>query len=172
VAGLVPRPRLRLLATFATGLVCGVVLLWVALTGGAVDQPLDISNLYGTMRAIETSDGFEVVGAVGVDIDRVRGEIRLHESDRKLLAEISLDAAREIEWVLSYGEADVDFEGYRQVEGSPGRVSASSGAMTVSQTGPGRYILFFTEHDVVETPMRIQIFSSGNLLYNKDLRRN
>lgn len=170
LAGLLPRPRMRVLATFATGLVCGALLLWVAVDGRGVDQSLDISHVYGTMRAIEANDGFEVIGTAGIDADRVHGEIRLHESDRKLLAEISLDAAEDIEWVLTYGAADVDFEGYRQVAGNTARVELAGGTMTVK--GAGRYLLFFTERSVPLQPMRIEIFSSGNLLYQKDLRRN
>lgn len=172
LAGLFPRFRMRYVATFATGLVAGFVLLWVAVAGDRVDRPLDISNLYGTMRAIESSDGFAVVGSTGIDAGQVRGEIRLHESDRKLLAEISLNTPDEIEWVLNYGDADVAFEGFRQLEGSSGTIQAANSTMTVSHRGAGRYLLFFTEQGDGDHPMSIEIFSSGNLLYQKDLRRN
>jgi hypothetical protein len=172
LGGLFPRFRLRYVATFATGLVAGFVLLWVAVSGDRVDRPLDISNLYGTMRAIESSDGFAVVGSTGIEAGEVRGEVRLHESDRKLLAEISLNTPDEIEWVLDYGDADVAFEGFRQLEGNSGDVRAANNTMTVSHSGAGRYLLFFTERGDGDHPMSIEIFSSGNLLYQKDLRRN
>ena len=170
LSGLFPRFRLRYVATFATGLVAGFVLLWAAVAGDRVDRPLDISNLYGTMRSIDTSDGFAVVGSVGIDAGTVRGEVRLHESDRKLLAEISLNTPDEIEWVLKYGDAS--FEGFRQIEGATGTLRAADNTMTVSHTGNGRYLLFFTQEGDADGSMSIEIFSSGNLLYHKDLRRN
>lgn len=171
LSGIFSRPRLRLAATFATGLVAGIV-LWAAVDSGHVDSSIDTSNLYGTMRSIHSSDGFQVVGHVGIETAQVRGEVRLHESDRKLLAEISLDTTDPIEWTVRYNRDDVAFEGFRQVEGDAGSVSAAGDVMTVSQAGSGRFILFFTEQNDIPAPMSIDIFSAGNLLYHKDLTRN
>lgn len=167
---LFPRPRLRYVSTFAVGLLAGFFLLWATVANhDTVEQPLDISNLYGTMKTINPSDGFDVVGTVGVDLDDVRGEIRLHESDRKLLADVTLNATDEIEWVLSYGRSGVDFEGFRQLAGPSSNIVAAGNQMKVSQVGQGRYILFFTEHDSTLAPMMIEIFKSGNLLYQHEL---
>jgi len=161
-----PRRRLRYVAAFALGVVAGCILLWSTVSSRYVDSPLDVTNLYGTMRTIEPTDGFKVVGTAGVDLGPVRGEIRLHESDRKLMAEVSLRASDPIEWVLHYGP-DVAFEGYRQVAGAAGAVTAAGTEMRVSQAGEGRFILFFTETDGSVTPMSIEIFESGKLIYQK-----
>lgn len=171
LSGIFARPRLRLAATFATGLAAGIA-LWAAVDGGHVDGTIDTSTLYGTMRAIQTSDGFQVVGQVGIETAQVRGEVRLHESDRKLLAEISLDTTDPIEWTVRYDREDVAFEGFRQIEGDAGSVNAAGDVMTVSQVGSGKFILFFTEQNHAATPMSIDIFSAGNLLYHNDLTRN
>lgn len=165
------RPRLRIAATFAAGLAVGIA-LWAAIDRTHVEGSLDTSTLYGTMRAIETSDGFELVGQVGIETAQVRGEVRLHEADRKLLAEISLDTTDPIEWRVHYDRDDVAFEGFRQVEGAAGSISAADDVMTVSQAGSGRFFLFFTEQNHAATPMSIEIFSAGNLLYHNDLTRN
>ncbi len=169
LGGLFPRPRLRYASTFGVGLVAGVVLLWAAVANNRVDGSLDISNLYGTMKAINPSDGFEVVGKVGVDLDQVHGEIRLHESDRTLLAEVSLSASEEIRWVLRYDGSDIAFEGFRQVEGPAGDMVAATDEMTVNQVGDSRYILFFTETNGTHSTMSIEIFSAGKLLYQNEL---
>jgi hypothetical protein len=169
LAALFPRPSLRYASAFAVGLIAGFALLWAALANDRVDGSLDISNLYGTMRAINTSDGFEVVGSVGIDTDQVHGEVRLHESDRKLLAEILLNPADQIEWVLRYDAAEVAFEGFRQLEGRSGELTAKGDEMRVSQAGSGRYILLFTETNGGPAPMSIEIFAGSKLLFNKEL---
>jgi hypothetical protein len=169
LVSLLPRPSLRYAATFAVGLIAGVALLWAATNRGHVDGSLDISNLYGTMRAIDTSDGFEVVGSVGIDTEEVRGEVRLHESDRKLLAEVSLVPEAQIEWVLHYDADEVAFEGFRQLEGRAGTFNARGAEMRVGQDGSGRYLLLFTETNGGRGPMSIEIFSDNKLLFNKDL---
>lgn len=170
ISVLFSRPVLRYASTFAVGLIAGIALLWAATDRDHVDGSLDISNLYGTMRAIDTSDGFEVVGSVGIDTDQVHGEVRLHESDRKLLAEISLSPVEQIEWVLHYDAAEVAFEGFRQLEGRAGTFNARGTEMRVSQAGSGRYLLLFTETNGGPAPMSIEIFSGNKLLFNKDLQ--
>jgi hypothetical protein len=166
---LIPRPRLRYASAFAVGLVAGFVLLWATVANDRVDGSLDISNLYGTMKAINPSDGFREVGSVGIDLDQVRGEIRLHESDRRLLADVSLSAPEQIEWVLRYNASDVAFEGYRRLEGDSGAVAAAEDRMMISQVGESRYILFFSERENGRPDMSVEIFSDGKLLYQKDL---
>ena len=168
LAHLLPRTRLRYVSVFSLGVVAGGILLWTTVSNRQLNTPLDVTNLYGTMRAIEPTDGFQVVGTVGVDLGQVHGEIRLHESNRNLVAEVSLHPSEEIEWVLHYG-SDVAFEGYRQVLGAANLVTAAGSEMKVSQAGEGRFILFFTENNGAAAPMSIEIFDSGKLIYQAEL---
>lgn len=162
-----PRPQLRYASTFALGLVVGAILLWAAGRGpenGTGEGALDISTLYGTMNTIDTTDGFQLLDRVGVNLAQVHGGIQLHESDHTLLADVSLTSEEPIEWVIHYDEADVSFEGFRRVTGG-GTLSAASTHMQVKQQGDGRFLLFFAEKEGARAPMGFEIFSDGELLY-------
>ena len=168
ISTILPTPRLRYVSTFALGIVAGFALLFVTLTGDRDGGSLDINQLYGTMKVIDPADGFQIVGSQAVDLDHIRGEIRLHESHRTLLADVSLHATNPIRWTLSYDQTDVAFEGFRQVEGGGEVVSASTG-FSVDQAGDGRFILFFSEKDDELAPITLSIYEAGKLLYSKEL---
>jgi hypothetical protein len=162
-----PRHRMRYATAFGLGVAAGCILLWSTVTNRSAQSPLDVTSLYGTIGAVETGDGFEELGGAGVDVGTVRGEIRLHESNHHLMADVSLDPANPIEWVLRCGSG-VAFDGYRRVEGAASSVSASGNTMRVSQAEKVRFVLFFAESDAAAESMSIEIFESGKLIYQKE----
>ncbi len=163
-------PKLRYAVTFVFGVLFGLI-VYTSIVYNTDQSPggLDDSDFYGTMRYINSTDGFQETQSVGVNLDQVTGHVRLHEADRVLLAEVSLESAGEIEWVLQYDEFDVSFEGFRQSEGRAGDVHATSTETRIYQTGEARYMLFFSQKHHKVTPITIKIFSADQLLLEQSL---
>ena len=159
------RPQIRLAATFSFGfIVAAIVFTTIGYRGNSGD-PLDQYQLSGTMKTIDSSDGFEQIGALAVDLEQVHGEVRLLESESTLLADVDLDSAGEIEWVLQYDDDDVAFEGFRRFARGSSEVAAAGTEMRVTHRGDNRFLLFFSQKDDSPAPIKIQIFAADRLIY-------
>jgi hypothetical protein len=161
-----PTPRLRYAAAVAVGILVGGVLFagLSGLRGGRGE-----SNLWGTMRTIDEADGFRELGATGIDLEDVKGQVRLHESGGTLLAEVSLQSGAEIDWVLQYDPDDLNFEGFRQLgQGTP-KIASNGSETRLHHTGENKYHLFFTEKEGRVAPLKVKIFSSQGLLYENQI---
>jgi hypothetical protein len=163
-------PRFRYAAVFVFGIVFGV-LVYSALNLDSEpgEGELNVTHVLGTMKEYTASDGFTQTGAFGVDLERVRGSVSLHESENVLLAEVALDAADEIDWVVEYDAGDVTFDGYRSFDGGSGEIVAAKTQMRVHQTGETRYLLFFTRKNRPVTPFTVRIYSADQLLLENTL---
>jgi hypothetical protein len=167
-------PHLRYAAAFTAGILIGVILyskVGYEVAGGSL---FDKSRLYGTMKFIESADGLEEIKSLDVEAGEVRGQIRLHESERALVAEVSLSSSDPIEWVLQFDEDDVLFEGFRHIDGK-GKdcniITAASEAR-VRQTGHNKYILFFSQDNHLDAPIVAKIYSADHsLLFERSLTR-
>lgn len=165
-------PHLRYAAVFAAGILIGVILYsrigYEGVGGGSFDK----SRLYGTMKFVESAYGLEEIQSIDVDVGEVRGQIRLHESERALVAEVSLYSLDSIEWVLQFDKEDVLFEGFRHVDGKDCDIVAAATEARVRQTGDNKYVLFFSQNDHLDTPMVAKIYSADHLLlFEKSLTR-
>lgn len=163
-------PRFRYAAFFVFGIAFGV-LVYSAMNYDAQrgEGELNISHFLGTMKQFTSSDGFKQTRAFDVDLDRVQGQLNLHESDRLLLAEVALDASGEIDWVVEYDARDVSFDGYRSFNGGESDVTAAKTEMRVHQTGDTHYLLFFTRKSHPVTPFVVKIFSADRMLLEHTL---
>jgi hypothetical protein len=162
----------RYTLTFAVGMIVGFGLLWALVANDRLEGALEIEDLAGTMMSVSASDGYEEIGSVGVSLDRVYGDVRLHESNRKLVAEVSLSSLQEIQWALKYDRDDVSFDGFSQVEGQMGEIETKGGELKVSQAGKGRYIVFFMEQVDNPKPLKIEISMAGKVIYENELTGN
>jgi hypothetical protein len=163
-------PRLRYAAVFAGGLAFGIIVYAaISYDNGRSDDMLDNSDYWGTMRHINDADGFKQTDVLGVDLDGVRGQVSLHESEAILLADVALESSGEIEWVLEYDAKGVSFDGYRCFDGARGNVVAGKAEMRVLQTGGAHYLLFFTQKDHPVRPIVVKIYSADRLLLERSL---
>ena len=167
------RPGLRFAGTFGLGLAVGMALFaiigpnWKAYN--KLYRPLDISEVSGTMKTIETADGFREIAHLGVGTGSVSGVVRLHRSeDALLVAEVDLEAPGEIDWVLSYGGDELSFEGFRRLAGAPGgsAVEARANQTRVHQSGDDRYFLFFSSETDSIPPMTLRIYQADALVFD------
>jgi hypothetical protein len=163
-------PRLRYAAAFGFGIVFGLLVYSaISYDSGGGSGGVDNSDFWGTMKRIDSADGFTQSRVLGVDVDGVTGQVRLHESDDVLLAEVTLDSSDEIEWVMEYNADDVSFEGYRCFDGGTGDVVAAKSEMRVLQSGDTRYFLFFARKDHRVSPFVVKIYSADQLLLEEPL---
>ena len=163
-------PRFRYAAVFVFGIVFGILVYSaINLDSRRGGGELNISKILGTMKQYDASEGFTQTGTIGVDLDRVRGSVSLHESDMVLLADVALDATDDIDWVVDYDAEDLTFDGYRSLDGGAGDVVAGRSQMSVRQTGNGHYLLFFTRKRRPVTPLKLRIYSADQLLLENTL---
>ncbi|MDH3198346.1 MAG: hypothetical protein OEO21_08910 [Candidatus Krumholzibacteria bacterium] len=165
------RPGLRFAGTFGLGLAVGVALISIAGRNWHVYnrlyRPLDISEVSGTMKTIQTADGFREIARLGVGAGSVSGVVRLHRSEEALLAEVDLKTSGEIDWVLSYGSDGVSFEGFRRLAGTPegSAVESRDHQTRVHQSGDDRYFLFFSGGTEAVPPMTLRIYQADALVF-------
>ena len=97
------RPFLRHAVTFGAGVAVAVIAVSAIGYKGGADGLLDNSDFTGTiMKTIDRAEGFHEIGSINLDLDGVHGEMSLHESEAGLVAEVSLESSKEIDWVLQY----------------------------------------------------------------------
>jgi len=91
-------PKLRYAVTFVFGVLFGLI-VYTSIVYNTDQSPggLDDSDFYGTMRYINNTDVCQETQSVELNLDQVKGHVRLHEADRVLLAEVSLESAGEID---------------------------------------------------------------------------
>jgi hypothetical protein len=93
----------------------------------------------------------------------------LHESEAGLVAEVSLESSKEIDWVLQYDHPNLHFEGFRQFNGGSSNIVAAMTETRVSHRGHNRYIFFFTQKSRGHTPLTMRIFSAEELVFEETL---
>jgi hypothetical protein len=162
----------RYALTFAVGMVVGFGLLWALGGNDSLDGTLDIGGLTGAMMSAKPTDAFEEISSVKIDLGRVYGDVRLHEANRELVAEVSLSSLDEIKWKLMYDRDEVSFDGFSQVEGRMGNIETKGGELNVSQVGRGRYMVFFMGQVDDPEPLKIEISMAGDVVYENRLAGN
>lgn len=163
-------PRLRYAAVFAVGIAFGIVAYATVdygtwLQGGK----LDTSDFVGTMKHGTTSTRFEQTASLDVELDPVRGAIKLHESGDILLADVALDATGKIEWAFQFDPKDMSLYGHRSDDGGAGDLVAGPAQVRVRQTGETRYLLFFNRKGDTVPPLLVKIYSADRLLLERTL---
>lgn len=154
---------------FSAGLILGITILFLFVDKIYQKTDLDISDLYGTMMHPGTSESLETADHAEINLDQVQGEIHLKYSEEIVLAELDLNTEREIEIVFEFDEHDISFNSFARLNNNENNLNIGKNRLRLSNIGDNKYIIIF--HDKTEsiTPMNVKIFSSGDLLYERDI---
>jgi len=129
----------------------------------------DNSDLYGAMSVLSPGGSFTETASVSVNAGEVHGRVRLHESDRAVLADVSLDSPGAIDWVVGYRAEELFLDGFRTLQGRTDQVSTSAGETRVAQTGSSRCLLLFSREGPAETALTISVYSADQLIFQNTL---
>jgi hypothetical protein len=169
-AGFFTVRRLSYAGMFAIGIVFGVLVYssirYDRSRGGAGS---DNADLYGSMGALSPGDDFTETASVSVSAGEVRGQVRLHESDRTVLAEVALDSPGAIDWVIGYRAEQFSLNGFRAVQGRTDKVSAAAGETRVAQTGSSKCLLLFSREGPAEAALTISVYSADRIVFQDTL---
>ncbi len=162
--------RLSYAGIFAIGIVFGaLVYSSISYDRSRGGDEVDKTDLYGSMSAISPGGSFTETASVSVNAGEVHGRVRLHESDRALLADVSLDSPGAIDWVVGYRADELLLDGFRTMQGRADQVSTSAGETRVAQTGSSRCLLLFSREGAAETALTISVYSADQLIFQNTL---
>ena len=161
-----PRPVWKLAAVGAAGIVIGVLGYHLMKNGSGVTEPSDIKQFYGTINLDSLSHPGPVLD---IDLPGAKGTLTVHRDDTRLLSELTVASAEEVEIVLEYGGSPIEFAGGRLSDHPSNQVAITDHEVRVRNRGKGTYRILFSLHEDPASPVMVRVFSEGNVLFEKEI---
>lgn len=156
----------RLAYAFAAGVAIGAVLLALITGVGGGPDALDPAALRGTLAPWDVPARFDAGERLEFDVPMGWGKGCIYYSSSDIWAELSLDTDSETEIVFRH-DGDVSFDRLQAVEAGEHAVSTAGGRTTLTHVGVGQYVIVFRDSDESLSPMRVEVYDRGELMYGK-----
>ena len=155
--------RPRFAYAFATGVVVGLILYSVFLTGALERHSPDLRDLYATI-GVTRDVSFRTIERVPLDLPEAEGSVALMRSADLLIFEVSLNSTQPFEVHLGYDPTEVRFNGLRPVTGGRMLSEVGEGHIAVSASGHGRFQISLTKTTESALPVDLKLLVSGEVL--------
>jgi hypothetical protein len=160
---LFPRPGYPYV--FAAGLVAGILLIVVFMQVRLRENSIDFSNLSGSILGKE----MPMDQSLPLTLTEISGRIGMRSADNGMVAEFDLHAYKEVSIRLSYNSNEVDFSGYRTIEGSLRSVTTLQNSAGMTLEGLNKNLMFFKRKSGRVSPFSVEIFSGGRRIFEQTL---
>lgn len=144
--------NIRYAYTFAGGAVAGI-LLFAFLTG----SPSDTSTLVGTIG----SPAPQTIHSAEIDFPEVRGTFAAEAVENNVIATATFKTTEEIEFIVRFDEAQLQFDHSEASGQSSGTVSPSAGRLELKGSGPMVYKFFFSRKSADAVALNADILIDG-----------
>jgi len=156
----------KLAAAGAVGVVIGVMGYHLIRNVSGVTQPIDITQFYGTINL----DGAGRRGPVlDIDLPGAKGTLSVRRDDTRVVSELAVTSAEEVEIVLEYGGSPIEFAGGKLSDHPSNQVAIEDHEVHVRNRGRGTYHIMFSLHEDPASPVRVRVLSEGNVLFEKEV---
>ena len=167
------RPLVRYAYLFVAGLILGILSYPAVFGTGAGQASVHPTDIYGTLKAMNTREGFQPVGKLDVDKDGIHGSVKMSRNKDLLLAEVDIQSQSKIEVSLQYDPTQMSFSAFCKLPGATGDyrsdVNIGKDYVKLSNLGQERYTLVFAGRSSGSQIVHVQVFSAGTVLYENEL---
>ncbi|MEX1140151.1 MAG: hypothetical protein WEB33_07240 [Bacteroidota bacterium] len=145
--------NLRYAYTFAGGAVAGI-LLFAFLTG----SPSDTSSLVG---AIGSSTPSKAILSAEIDLPEIQGTFSAVEERNEVIATTSINASEEIDLIVRFDPAALQFERFQISDPSSGSVTLHPGHLELKGSGTMVFTLVFFRKSADAVALNAEILIDG-----------
>ena len=159
--------RVRYALSFALGVV-------LAFTFAVSDQASqrafhDVTDLVGTISLPETPTGFSDVDTIRLTMNEIAGTIDLHRAGSILILDFDLVSQGPMDIVAVFGNPDIWFNGFAQLENEGTSIAAETGQVTLRMEGQRRYAVYLRNSSQSAATIQLSFYSDGRLIHEDEL---
>jgi hypothetical protein len=161
---LTPRPVWKLAAAAAAGAFIGVLGYHVVRYGLDNAGSFDKTPFYGAMNIDEIGRNGPVVH---IDVPGATGALTVRRDETRVLADLDVSSEKEIEVVLEYRGAPLEFAVGKLTDHPSNQVAVQDGEVRVRNRGRGAYRVLFALHEDPTSPITVRVLSEGSVLFER-----
>ncbi|UCH83708.1 MAG: hypothetical protein JSW50_14860 [Candidatus Latescibacterota bacterium] len=156
-----PRPALRVVGAALAGLFIGIIGYHVVSYQSGQRQPLDTSQVSGTMglRSVD-----ETGPVVDIDLSAVSGTFAVERDGSRVRTRLDVTSETEIDVVIAYEGPAVEYGGGDLTERSTNQITVENHGIRVRNRGEGLYYFVFQLPDNPMSPMKVNVLAEEELL--------
>ena len=144
---------------FCAGVLCGIVVLAVAVHFPESSSRIDNAHVSGTMGLI--SQSATLIETRAITINELRGTVEVRRGDGTVIIEGEVPSLNETTIELTYDSTDLVPATVWQPEPYTGVVSADKNAVILHLTGSGRFAVVFRDRSPAASTIFCRILSAG-----------
>jgi hypothetical protein len=156
---------------YAMSFAAGVVLTLTLVSSDQISQRAfdDVTGLVGTMSDPGSSNHGSVVDTMGLTLSELAGTVSLNQAGSLMILDFDLASAGPIEIVAQFGDRDIWFNGFAQLESAGTSIAAETGRVTIQMEGQRRYAVYLHYTGRNAATVNLQFFSAGKLLHEGEM---
>ena len=160
------RPVLKVATAAVMGVFVGIIGYHVLRYDAGVNDPLDITQFYGTMNLSSVDQSKSVLN---IRVPGATGTLSLHRVQARVLTHLDIRSEREIEIVLGYGGRALGFSGGNLSNHPSNQVTIEDREIRVRNKGEGTYRFMFELYEDPTSPFLVKIMSEGQVLLDREI---
>jgi hypothetical protein len=160
---ILPRPGYSF--AFGAGLIVGILAILLFYQVKMRENSIDLSNLYGSVMDREIPMG----QVLPLNLKEISGRIGVRNAENGILAEFDLNASREVTIRLSYNRNELEFDGYRMIEGTILSVTTEENHAAITLQGISKNLMLFRKKSDQVSPLTVTIFTGGSKMFEEML---
>ena len=160
------RPVLKVATAAVMGMFVGIIGYHVLSYDAGVNDPLDISQLRGT---IDFSSVDQSKPVLNIRVPGTTGTLSLHRVQARVLTHLDIRSEGEIEIVLGYGGRALGFSGGNLSNHPSNQVTIEDRKIRVRNKGEGTYSFMFELYEDPEAPFLVKVMSEGEVLLDREI---
>ena len=167
MAGLFGQPLVRYGMSFAAGAVLAITL--IGSDQASRDAFSDVTGLVGTMSNVEIDGTFARSDSMDLTLNELAGTVSLNASGPLMVLDFDLTATNPVEIVATFGDRDIWFNGFAQLESQGTSVAAATGSVTVRMEGQRRYAVYLHNASQDAATVSLRFVAAGETLHEGQL---
>ncbi len=161
-----PRPVLKVAAAAVMGMFVGIIGYHLLAYEAGVNDPLDISQLRGT---IDFSSVDQSNPVLNISVPGATGAMSLQRVKTRLLTHLDIQSEDEVEIILGYGGQALGFSGGKLSEHPSNQVTIGDREIRVRNKGEGTYEFMFELDEDPAAPFLVKVISGGQVLLDREI---
>ncbi len=165
---LFPYPKYRLAFAFALGIAVGLLIYSTILFDSHQQQPINITDLYGTIGVNEKVD-FENLEIIPVETSEIKGTIKVNRAEKIIFIETDLRTSKEFELLIEYKSDQIIFNNFIPLISSEYLIDNGENYVRTVGSGENKFAVTFYLLTDEFTNVDVKLRFSGNLLIDKEI---
>jgi hypothetical protein len=162
ITNFITAPGPKLTYAFALGIVAGIFIYALLLTGIANKNPLNNGDLTGTI-GINNTESLTELKNMSVELSDLNGTIDVKLLNDRVLIDLNLNPSGDIDLLINYEPSDLNFLDFKPSEVSKSLIEIDSGMIRMTLFERCSYQLSFKKLARKTVPIKLSIIREGQI---------